>query len=951
MAERAPLRLCFDEYELDEPQARLSRGGTPVALAPKAFGVLCALLQRRGELVTKDSLLDAVWGHRHVTESVLKTTISELRAALLDDAKAPRFVETAARRGYRFIAATRPASVAPPFVAQPSAQAAQPAIVGRTEELAALLALWSSAEQGVRQLCWVAGEAGIGKTTLIDAVIAAAGAARVARGQCIEQFGAGEPYLPVLDALGSLCRQDPSLAPLLRAVAPTWLLQMPWLMTPAEHLSLRSQLAAVSQDRMLREFAELLEQYTAGVALLLVTEDLHWCDDATVRLLDHMARRRSSARLLWLGSFRGAELVSQGHPLNGLRHELRARRLCEEIALEPFSEAELAAYLGHRLPALAADEEAVRRLHRHTDGLPLFVSNVVEDLRSDVPPPEWPVPASLAGAVERHVSRLSADALRMLEAAAVCGHEFRVGLLAEVLRAGRDKVEQECDALVRGQHWLRALPPAALGEDALDAGYAFVHAIYRQVLYGRMTAADQVRWHRAVAAALQRRQTASSPVSPAELADHLERGLLPAAALAAYAAAAQSALGRFAPTETLQLIERALPLIGQCPDDDGRAELELQLMHLRGAALAQSVGVSSPQADAAFRRAAELCDRLPPSASRAWALTGLSWTFTSRGQYADARALAGRLRALAQEQEDGVLLAAALCAIAVPQVQQGRLLESEPLVEEAVSLSANIEARRLYTALVIDPVVAALGIGAALKVQLGKIDEALAWAELAMARADAIGQPITRGFSMRCAGMVRVRLGDARTALHLARGMQEVVQAHGLVQGWGPSLCLLAWAECALGDRASGRRHFDEGIAELEDRVSLFDVSHIQGAAAEAALDDGDREAARRELHKAWQRAAQLGESLHEPQLLLCEGRLALEEGDMAKAREAWRDSARRAHAMSAALAELAALTALCSLPGAGRPEREALVRLRSRWPADAAWPLLQQADRAIASA
>ena len=98
-------RLRFDRFELDEADARLTCAGEPVALAPKPFAVLCALARTPQRLVTKNALLDAVWGHRFVSESVLKSAISEVRAALGDDPKAPRYIETASRRGYRFIAA------------------------------------------------------------------------------------------------------------------------------------------------------------------------------------------------------------------------------------------------------------------------------------------------------------------------------------------------------------------------------------------------------------------------------------------------------------------------------------------------------------------------------------------------------------------------------------------------------------------------------------------------------------------------------------------------------------------------------------------------------------------------------------------------------------------------------------------------------------------------------
>ena len=99
----APLRLRFDAFNLDEANVRLTRDGRPISLPPKAFAVLCVLARAGGQLVTKNALLDAVWGHQHVSESVLKTVVSQVRAALSDNARQPRYIETASRHGYRFI--------------------------------------------------------------------------------------------------------------------------------------------------------------------------------------------------------------------------------------------------------------------------------------------------------------------------------------------------------------------------------------------------------------------------------------------------------------------------------------------------------------------------------------------------------------------------------------------------------------------------------------------------------------------------------------------------------------------------------------------------------------------------------------------------------------------------------------------------------------------------------
>jgi DNA-binding winged helix-turn-helix (wHTH) protein len=108
------VHVRFDAFELDEPNALLLRDGTPITLAPRPFGLLCSLARRPGALLTKNALLDEVWGHQYLSESVLRTAITELRTVLGDDPREPRFIETVSRRGYRFIAATIPVSATAP---------------------------------------------------------------------------------------------------------------------------------------------------------------------------------------------------------------------------------------------------------------------------------------------------------------------------------------------------------------------------------------------------------------------------------------------------------------------------------------------------------------------------------------------------------------------------------------------------------------------------------------------------------------------------------------------------------------------------------------------------------------------------------------------------------------------------------------------------------------------
>ena len=157
------LRLSFGAFELDEADARLFHHGQPVPLAPKPFAVLCALARTPGMLVTKNTLLDAVWGHRFVTDSVLKSTISELRAAFQDNPRQPSYIETVSRRGYRFIALTSPLSTAraPKPVASATGvrSTASCSMIGRSDALNRLREAWQVAASGRRKVVWIAGEA------------------------------------------------------------------------------------------------------------------------------------------------------------------------------------------------------------------------------------------------------------------------------------------------------------------------------------------------------------------------------------------------------------------------------------------------------------------------------------------------------------------------------------------------------------------------------------------------------------------------------------------------------------------------------------------------------------------------------------------------------------------------------------------------------------------------
>jgi predicted ATPase len=246
-----------------------------------------------------------------------------------------------------------------------------------------------------------------------------------------------------------------------------------------------------------------------------------------------------------------------------LRPELRLHGLCEEIVLDPFSEQEVASYLAERAPSMAGDNELVRALHEHTDGLPLFVTHVVDELaRGELGGADAPaarrlerlaMPENLAGIIEHLVSRLAPEQLRVLEAAAFCGLKFRVGTLAAVLSREPAWVASICEELARGHVWLNAADHCSC---APDPPYTFRHALVRQWLCERIGPMARRLLEARVAAALQREQAVGVPLIPAELGVHCERGGAATPALAACGAVPRSVCP-FHAVGDMTLLERA----------------------------------------------------------------------------------------------------------------------------------------------------------------------------------------------------------------------------------------------------------------------------------------------------------------------------------------------------------------------------------------------------------
>jgi hypothetical protein len=581
-----------------------------VALTRKAFGVLQVLVERRGDLVTKEELLGRVWADTVVGEAVLKVCVREIRRALDDDPREPRFIATAHRRGYRFVApvdgiASAGAVTAPggmpvaPGMSAPGSPTAARALVGREAPLAELRAALERSCAGRRQVIFVTGEAGIGKTSLVDAFLdeVARSRVRIARGQCPPQHGAGEAYLPVLDALDGLCRAHggAGLVAELARRAPTWLLQMPSLVDEVQRERLLAQSLGATPQRMLREMVETIAALGADTPLVLVLEDLHWSDPATLDLVSALARRREPARLLLVGTYRPAEVILHQHPLRALKLDLQLYGLGAELSLEFLSEDDVRAALAARFGDEVATAFAALAF-RWSDGNPLFLTTIGNHLLSSglvvrsgerfvpgrpVGGTVIEIPESLRQMVEKRIERLPEAERAVLDAASVTGVEFSSVSVAAALERDPMDVEDVLAGLARRAELVRAVGTEERPDGTVASRLRFVHALYAEVLYDGIAPTRRAQLHRRIAIGEERSHGAAAARIAATLALHYDRGRDHVRAVKHLRQAAENAAQRSARREAAGFLGRALELVPRFAADE-RVPLELAVRERRG---------------------------------------------------------------------------------------------------------------------------------------------------------------------------------------------------------------------------------------------------------------------------------------------------------------------------------------------------------------------------------
>ena len=911
------LSVQFGPYRLDDKNARLWRGARAIRLTGKAFAMLRYLASRPQELVTKRELLRAVWPDSIVSPATLTSSIKELRKALADDARSPQYIETVHRRGYRFlgqVVSSQHAVVSSPtLLTQSSALSPQPSLlVGREAELAQLHEWFAKALREERQIVLVNGEAGIGKTTLVEAFLSDIGQRAtgngqqvkatdtlslapslwIGRGRCIEQHGAGEPYMPVFEALGRLCRsaEKEEMLTLLYRHAPTWLMHMPGLLADEERESLQRQVGGTTRERMLGEMAEALEALSADRPFLFCLEDLQWSDYSTLDLLAVVASRSDPARLLVLVTCRPLETLASDHPLKAFHARLSRSGRYHELAPSFLSVNAIEQYLARRFADRELPAGVGQLVHHHSEGNPLFMVNIADDLeqqgvfddpdgkrvRQLLQGASLDAPEGLRQLIVRHFEQMSAEEQNMLMAASVAGVEFSVAAVAAALQMEDEAAEVQCVNLARHRQFLRESGTVEWPDGTFGTHYGFLHTLYQNVLYEQTPPGRRATLHLRIGERLELAYQGRLGEAAAELGAHFEHGRDYRRAVQYLGQAAQHALWTYAYQEAIDHLHKGLALLSRFPQSPERAQQELSLRLGQSLSLMHTRGFAAPEVERSYEQVRDLVRVVGDSSQRFAALWGLRNFHLLRGELQAGRTAAQEFLEQVQRTEMSSLATEAHLGLGAPLFHLGELEAARSHLEESLPLyNPHLPQPKVFLTGQ-DPRASSLAHLAVLLWLLGYPDQAQERSRQALDVARNTGFSYGQALTLNLTATLNLCCRDFPTVARQAEDARGFAQECGFVHLVATGMALQGWALAMQGKSEEGIALILSGLQrQLAMGIGIGLVSS-QMLLVDAYTEAGRIEEARQSLADAFASGAKTGERTFAPELYRLQGRLTL---------------------------------------------------------------------------
>ena len=788
-----------------------------------------------------------------------------------------------------------------------------PTLVGRKPEWEQLCASWQRASAGESHLFLISGEAGIGKTHLAEEMLTWADQSGIstARARCY----AAEGRLalgPVTEWLrGEDIRQS------VGRLADVWLTEtarlLPELLDERPTLPRPEPMTEFSQrQRFFEALARAL--LAAPQPLLLLIDDVQWCDQETLHWLHLLLRFDPKKRVLIIGTARSEELVSALSVNEWLVH-LRGEGGVIELSLNPLDAAETA-QLARQVVDRELDDQFVLRLYRETEGNPLFVVEMTSGglgparqqegkggADSTVPQlPAADLPPRMHAVIAGRLAQLSPAAHELAGLAASVGRGFTVEILHEASGADEDNVTQELDEL-----WQRRI----VHPGRLLNSFDFSHDKIRDVAYAELSPMKRRYWHLRIAQALEVVHASNLDSVSGQLAAHYHQAGESLDAILYYERAAEVAQGVFAYDEAIVLLRRGLGLLPNVAVKTRRDELQLNLLRLLSLALVATEGYGAHEVLEALSQAQSLNHQLgkppDPLLLRAAAIAALNHRRLQQGLD-----FGNQLLQLGQDG-DPLLLVEGHYAVGVTLSWRGFFARSRLHLEQAL---AHYDPARSSTHIARysqDPSVICQCRLAFDLVCLGFPDQGKAIQDKGLAQAAELAHPFSLAYVLTWDAMLRGELGEADRLIQSAEAAIALSEEHhlGLWLSW--ATVLLGWGLAQRGEPKEGIAELQRGAERMHATGAVFLRPFVSSLVAEQFAKIGEANRGLALLNEA------LASTQNDPywcdaELHRLKGELLAKRGDTDQAEGAYRRAIQIARQQQARLFELRATASLARL-------------------------------------
>jgi serine/threonine protein kinase/tetratricopeptide (TPR) repeat protein len=772
----------------------------------------------------------------------------------------------------------------------PPRQSTAPAMVGREHDRAQLRETWSRALDGHGQLVGVAGEPGVGKTTFVDAMlseIASQTNVVIARGRCSERLAGTEAFLPILEALESAVRSDPTgeVTRVLRKQAPTWYRELAdaTSVDPTQSTGEVPQgLQAASPERMKREIVGFLEATTRTRPVALLIEDLHWADVSTVDLLTYLGGRLDVLPLLVLTTYRPTEMRLAKHPFLPALLDLQSRGLGTELPLDLLDRRAIDDLLAQRYPGHRFPDAFATMLHAQTEGSPLFLVDLLRwlgargsiadfdgawQLVGTMPEVSRDLPPSVRGMIQRKIEQLEESDRRLLMAASVQGFTFDSTIVADVLSMDAADVEERLTTLDKVYAFVRAVGEHELPDRSLAMRYRFVHVLYQNALYGALPTSRRISLSAQVAAALETRHAAHVGELATELGALWEAARQPDKASGYYALGATRAAEKFAYAESAELAARGLAQIALLPEGPMRTTLELGLRVSLGFTNVVTRGFHAPETYEQMSRAHELSLTTGRTPQRVPVLWGMVVYHIASGQSPRAYEYAEQMLAIAYEAGDPMLQAMAESAMSGAALFRGELALSMASQARAEVL-ATPDVRAAMRAIVgSDPLMLSRCQSARAHWMSGDEAGAREIFDRSLVEMKASRDPRERAHVALHLAEFETAMARPEAAERVASEALRICEEYGVASETLWTAAYLGDAQLRLGKRAEGIGTLEHAVSTLLQFQCLVSTAEYHGFMAEGYLALGRVADARRAIDEGFAIVERTGEIVWAPEL------------------------------------------------------------------------------------